>query len=113
MFKVATTPTYVWPVKVDIPVDGGKTEKHTFDAQFKRLEQAEIDRLVDGLADRTINDEAAVRAVIIGWEGVFDGEGSPIPFSEGALGHVMAVYPVRGCIVDAWYDSLKAARRKN
>ena len=113
MFKVATTPTYVWPVKIDIPTDGGITEKHTFDAQFKRLPQADIDRMVDGLADRTITEDAAVRSLIIGWNGVMDERDSVIPFSEAALARLMQVYPVRGCIVDAWYDSLKAARRKN
>ena len=36
MFKIVQNPTYTWPVTLELPADGGKTEKATFDAEFKR-----------------------------------------------------------------------------
>jgi hypothetical protein len=38
-FVLKQSDTYVWPVTFDIPVDGGRHEKQTFDVQFKRMPQ--------------------------------------------------------------------------
>jgi hypothetical protein len=42
MFKIDQSSSYSWPVKVELPSDGGKVETHTFDGHFKRLSQERI-----------------------------------------------------------------------
>ena len=36
-FVLKQSDTYVWPVTFDIPVDGGRHEKQTFDGERRRL----------------------------------------------------------------------------
>jgi hypothetical protein len=43
MFILSQSSSYKWPVSVDFPVDGGKYEKQTFDAEFKRMSQPQIE----------------------------------------------------------------------
>ena len=38
-FVLKQSDTYKWPVTVEIPIDGGRFDKQTFDAEFKRLPQ--------------------------------------------------------------------------
>ncbi len=43
MFKIVKTDRYKWPVKVSLPIDGGRFEDSTFDVVFKRLSKPEVD----------------------------------------------------------------------
>jgi hypothetical protein len=61
VFKLATSPVYFWPVSVSLPTDGGKFEKSTFDAQFKRIPQSRIDAIFRA---EDVKDEAALQKEI-------------------------------------------------
>lgn len=113
MFKMGTSTDYSWPVKVEIPVDGGKTEKSTFDARFKRFPQAKVESLGRDLADGRISEPALIEEILVGWKGVMDAEGTELPFSETNRDELMEIFPVRGQVILAWLDSLKAGRQKN
>ena len=41
-FVLKQADTYKWPVSHDMPVDGGKHARYTFDAEFKRITQTRI-----------------------------------------------------------------------
>jgi len=106
--------SYDWPVTLETPADGGRFEKITFTARFKRLGQARIDEIVsalrdggDGLTDRTIVDD-----VLIGWDKVLDADGQPIDFTPVNVAAVLEVEGVRAAIVKAWFESL-SGKRKN
>ena len=43
-FILAQSDSYSWPVTVEFPVDGGRFEKQTFDAEFKRLHNHELNK---------------------------------------------------------------------
>lgn len=121
-FKLQQSTTYVWPVKIVLPIDGGKRETHTFDANFRRLPQSRINEIIK-LArlqergrleeDQELEDQDAAREIMTGWAGVQDDDAKDIPFSEGALAQLLEIPTVAGQIVKAWFGSLAEAKRKN
>lgn len=121
-FKLQQSTTYVWPVKIVLPIDGGKRLTETFDATFRRLPQSRINEIVK-LArlqergrlddDQELEDQDAAREIMVGWDGVEDDDGKPIPFSEKAAKELLEIPTVAGQIVKAWFGSLAEAKRKN
>jgi len=71
--------TFKWPVKVEEPADGGVFETSTFDAVFKRVPRSEFQKLADK------GDLDLLKSVLIGWEGIEDEEGKPVPFSQATM----------------------------
>lgn len=117
-FVLKQSSSYSWPVSFDVPVDGGRHEKQTFDGEFKRLPQskigpmvAELGKLEDlGELDR-ITEIAS--DVLIGWSGVNDDDGKEIPFSQKALEQLLEVPFLAVAVIKAYVDSIKGAKRKN
>lgn len=110
MFKLAASPVYFWPVSVSLPTDGGKFEKSTFDAQFKRIPQSRIDAIFR--AD-DVKDEEVARELLVGWRGVTDDSGEDVPFSEAAREQLFNVPGVRAAVIKSYLESLSGAKQKN
>ncbi len=117
-FVLKQSDTYTWPVAFDVPVDGGRHERQTFDGEFKRLPQSKIGPLVaelqrlEDLNDLDRLSEIAAE-VLVGWSGVNDDKGSEIPFSQKALEQVLEVPLLSVAVLKAYMDSIKGAKRKN
>jgi hypothetical protein len=117
-FVLKQSDTYTWPVTFDIPVDGGRHERQTFDGEFKRLPQskigpmvAELQRLED-LGDlERITDIS--RDVLVGWSGINDDNNKEIPYSQKALDQLLEVPFLAVAVLKAYMDSIKGAKRKN
>jgi hypothetical protein len=71
-FVLKKVASYKWPVKVEIPVDGGKFETQTFDAIFKKMSRSAFNDLVDK------GDDALVDGILEGWEGITDEAGKDL-----------------------------------
>lgn len=120
-FVLKQSASYTWPVPLLIPVDGGRREKHSFDAEFKRLPQSRINEIIKlaralelGRAeDETLDDKTAAREVLIGWSGITNDDGKDIPFSESALDQLLEIPTVAGQIIKAWFGSMDVAKRGN
>lgn len=121
-FVLTQSATYKWPVKITLPIDGGKREVHTFDAEFRRLPQTRINELIQQIRlqergrtepDDLIQDTDAAREIVCGWSGVVDDDGKTIPFSEATLDQLLDIPTVAGQIVKAWFGSLEEAKKKN
>ena len=112
MFKIVSTPTYSWPVTLELPADGGKTERQTFDAEFKRLTQTRVDEIRLAVERGEMRDSELAREVMVGWSGVVDGDG-PVPFSEKSRDQLLDIPQVSGAVVMALLGSLSGAKRKN
>lgn len=117
-FVLKQSDTYTWPVTFEIPNSGGRHEKHTFDAEFKRLPQSKVAPMIsklDGLdaaADlEQITDMAA--EIMVGWSAVTDNDGKEIPFSQKALAELLEIPLVAVAILRHYFDSIKGAKRKN
>lgn len=113
MFKLGLSPTYFWAVTVELPGATGVVEKHAFDAEFRRLPASEIGALQRDAASGAIDDNVLLGRVMVGWRGVEDEDGSPLPFTPGNRDRLLDVHPVRPALVRAWFESLEGARRKN
>lgn len=120
MFKLKQKKSYFWPVTVYLPEDGGVFSKHTFDAEFRRLEMGELNELSAKNDGFSMDDEDhgadACRSVLIGWKGVTDDEGVEIPFSETSCDELLKNPHARVGILEAFRESINTrtgARRKN
>ena len=112
-------------MSIKLPADGGKREKASFDAVFKRLPQSrinEIQQLVqqrvkaaergeeldNGVTDQSIADE-----ILVGWSGVLDADGDEVPYSEAMKAQLLDVPMLAGALVEAYFASLVELKRKN
>lgn len=112
-FVLSQSTSYSWPVAVEFPIDGGRFDKQTFDAQFKRLPQDRIRQVWDQIQSSEIDDEGLCKEILVGWSGITDDKSEEIPYSEKARDQLLLVPLVAAAIVGAWLDSLAKAKRKN
>lgn len=112
MFKIVQNPTYTWPVTVELPTDGGKTEKATFDAEFKRLSQSRVEEIKQAVERGEMRDADLAREALVGWSGVVD-ENGQVPFSEKARDQLLDIPMVATAIIMALLGSISGAKRKN
>ena len=92
-FVLKSSSSYTWPVTFYQPENGTRKEQ-SFDAQFKQLPQTRINEIQvlvqkrvksiqEGEEDTSgITDQSIANEVLVGWEGIEDGEGVPVPFSN-------------------------------
>jgi hypothetical protein len=112
-FVLKQSDSYVWPVTVEIPVDGGRHDKQTFDAEFKRLPQHRNNAIVDEAREGSITDQDLCDEILIGWSGINDEDGKPLPFSDKMKTQLLDIPGVAAAIVFAYISSLQGAKRKN
>ena len=112
-FVLKQSDSYTWPVTFDIPVDGGRHERQTFDGEFKRLAQSRITEIGEQIKAEEITDSILAGEVLIGWAGVTDDAGKNIPFSQSALQQLLDVPMLAAAITLAYFESLQGAKRKN
>lgn len=113
MFVISQKSTYSWPVTVEFPTDGGKTERQTFDAEFKRTTQTRINEIRALIEKGEITDIELAREVLVGWEGVNDANSEVVPFTERSRDQLLDVPLVSSAVVMAWLSSLTGIKRKN
>lgn len=112
MFKIVQPTEYTWPISVEFPTDGGRTEKASFDGVFARLTQTRITEIKDLIEKGQITDIDLAREVLIGWSGVVDDSGE-VPFSNAAKEKLLDIPKVATAVVVALFESLTGSRRKN
>lgn len=121
-FVLKQSASYTWPVPLLIPVDGGRREKHSFDAEFKRLPQTRIDeiirlaRMIEAGKGEPEDEQTMAkipREILIGWTGITDDAGKDVPFSESALDQLLEIPTIAGQIIKAWFNSMEVAKKGN
>lgn len=110
MFVISKSDSYTWPVKINIPTDGGKFNPQTFDAKFKRLPQSRID---DITKPGEFDAVAVAREILLDWSGINDESGQAVPFSEAMRDQLLDIPRFAASILSAYIESLSGARRKN
>jgi len=109
MFKKATVRRIKWPVTVNIPQDGGKTQAAEFDAEFEILPIQDHDDLVQTGGD-------LLHRVLVGWDRFMNEAGdAPIEFSAAEKTEVLNIAYVRAAFTLAYYEAAHGnkAKRKN
>lgn len=112
-FVLKQSDTYRWPVTFDVPVDGGRHERHSFDGEFRRLNQSRIREMGQQIEAGDVTDAELATEVLVGWTGITDDDGKDVPFSQAALQRLLDVPMVAAAIVLAYFNSLQGAKRKN
>ena len=124
-FVLNQSQSYSWPVSIQLRADGGKREKSSFDALFKRLPQSrinEIQQLVqqrikaaergDEL-DNGVTDQSIAAEILVGWSGILDADGDDVPYSEAVKAQLLDVPMMAGALIEAYFTSLVELKRKN
>lgn len=110
MFKIEKKDSIRWPVKVDVPRDGGKTTAATFYVTWRWLLQSEI----EAVARRTGGYDAEfIAEVAIEWDGLQDSDGAPMPFTVENLARMTDLGYVRVAMINSFYQAMSGARLKN
>lgn len=106
-FVLKKNASYKWPVKVETPVDGGKFEKQTFDAIFKKISRSAFNDLVDK------GDDALIDGILEGWDGIKDEDGKDIVFTEKNKKELCDDPYIVKALISAYADSITGAPAKN
>jgi len=112
-FVLKQSDAYVWPIAFDLPVDGGRMQRQTFDGEFRRLSQSRITEIGNQIKTEDITDAVLAAEVLIGWNGVTDADGKEVPFSQKSLEQLLDVPMLAAAITLAYFESLQGAKRKN
>lgn len=112
MFKISKTTSYLWPVEINMPTDGGSFSKEKFDAEFKRISQTRLAEIQKDVAEGKATDESFVREILVGWKGIKDGD-DDFEYSQGNLDRLLDIPGVATGIATAALESLSGVRRKN
>lgn len=136
MFKLAASPTFIAPVRAQIPGDKGKTTTVMFHVRFKRLTQDEYQSLLRRLDEARARFSAATSAaavdlqpapakpdfgdrelideVLCGFESDLLGEDDkPLDFSPENVDALCAIYPIQPAIVRSFFEHFgKAVEKK-
>lgn len=123
-FVLKQSDSYRWPVTFKLPTDGGKREKQSFEAEFKRLPQSRIMEIqtqaqrlikaaedgeqVEGISDLSVADE-----VLVGWSGIVDEDGEEVPFSKANKAALLEVPMLAASLIQSYFESLVEEKRKN
>ena len=123
-FVLKSSSSYTWPVTFYQPENGTRKEQ-SFDAQFKQLPQTRINEIQvlvqkrvkaiqEGEEDTSgITDQSIANEVLVGWEGIEDGEGAPVPFSNKTKKQILDIPMLASAIIESYFDSLVEAKTKN
>lgn len=112
-FVLKQSDTYSWPVTFEVPTDGGRHERQTFDGEFKRLPQSRIREMGKLIETNDTTDMEVASEVLVGWSGITDDQGQDVPFSQKALEQLLEVPLLATQVVAAYFQSLSGAKRKN
>jgi hypothetical protein len=124
-FVLKQSDSYSWPVSIKLPADGGKRERQTFDAEFKRLPQSRINEIQDLVQKQIkatekgespaveISDLSIADEILVGWDGIVDGDGEPVPYTNASKTMLLDVPMMSGALISAYFESLVEQKRKN
>lgn len=112
-FTLKRDDRFKWPVSFDVPVDGGKFKRETFDGIFIRVSQSRLRELTDLVSSGEVTDIDVAREVLVGWSGIKDDNGEDVPFSDEALEQLLDVPMLASAIVVKYFESLQGVKAKN
>lgn len=112
MFIISQSNTYKWPITVEFPIDGGNFEKQTFDAEFRRMTQSQIESWLKKISDGEAKDADFAAHVLVGWSGITDGN-AEVAFSEYNRNKLFDIPLVTAALIRAYISSVAGAKAKN
>lgn len=105
MFKLGKSDRFLYPVKVEIPGEDGRTRTESFDALFRRASREEFQAKMEDAKTGELDDLTLAREVLLGWRGVQDEDGRELEFSATNCELLLNVWPVCPAVVQAWLEA--------
>jgi hypothetical protein len=107
-FVLTKKRTVLWPVKIDIPTDGGNTIEGEFSVVFEILQQHEYDALFN-------SDIKFLMRVVVGFGDDLQGEdGQPLEFNEYNKAMLIKSEPfIRVGLINAYHAAAAGIASKN
>ncbi len=109
-----------WPVDIDQPTEGGKSNRHRIRVHWRILPQSRTDELtgnttIDELLERRDTVADLIREALVGWkEGdVMGPDEQPIAFSKEAVSALLEVSYVRQPLVQSYFGCAAGRKAKN
>jgi hypothetical protein len=127
-FILSQSATYSWPVTYEMPIDGGRFRRVSFEVIFRRMPQSRVEEI---LAQQQQLMKAAERGdpnlvqllaearqhateVLAGWNGVKEtDDGDDVPFTDSACREFLEVPGMAATVLQAFGEGLKLAKEKN
>lgn len=112
MFKLDDRQTYWHPVEVPmLNAETARKQNFTFQGEFFRLPQAELEDLLQRIREGTENgkpvrDREVVDLVFKGWKDIVDADDSQLEVNDTNRDRLLQRHPVQTQIVKAWMKSL-------
>ena len=109
MFKFEKNPTFTWPVKVQVPIDGGKFEEHVFTARWQLQEAAALRKFQ---AEHPEGGAAALlEKALKSWSDVQETDGTPIEFTPENVKRLADAPHVRSALITSYWDAADGGLR--
>ncbi|HBD91813.1 MAG TPA: hypothetical protein DEF16_03760 [Gemmobacter sp.] len=113
-FALVEKPTYWWPVTVRVPDPdtAGKFQEQELKLQFVAQPRDAAIAAQEAYADLTSDrarhetEVAQMLDIVTGWDGVVDGNGNPVPFSETTLRAALQLMWFRNAVNAAYAESM-------
>ena len=71
-----------------------------------------VQQRIDG-AEIEISDVSIADEVVVGWEGIVDGDGEPIPYTRRNKEQLLELPMMAGTLIEAYFNSLVEEKRGN
>ena len=107
-FTVTTNRKVDWPVSIDLPINGGKTEVHECSMTFEILSQDEYDKLMG-------NDVVFCERVVVGFGAdILNEDGTPLPYTdENKSALIKSAAYVRMGVINSYHEAATGITSKN
>jgi len=105
--------SYYWPVSIDVPTDGGRFKRETFEVEFQTLPQSELEGFQQDAAEDSMKDSDFCRRVVMGWKNIIDEDGNELPYSLILFEQMIDLPLVAAAITRAYFESLQGRKAKN
>ena len=111
MFVLKEENTFDWPVKVRVPVAGGKHETQRFSLTFRVMPINHTAGFADTADGATTQQTVAatlafVDDIVVGWSDVRDEKDEDIPFTTEALRQLASIPYVQVAIAKAYAEAV-------
>ena len=109
-FVIKKKESFVWPVTIKTPADGGSYEEEVIDFTFKKFGEKEMKKLVE---DKSITTKELCKKFVIGWSGVTDESGQEVKFSQKNFDLLIENYGFCNQIAGQYFEAIHKAFVKN
>lgn len=113
MFTIRSERVFDWPVTVTFPGDDGGTVEQVFTARFRVGRIDDMRALLGGAGADAQSGRKLLEDTLVGWSGVVDEAGEPVPFGDEFKGQLLGDVFVLTALSRALARCLAGAVEKN